>query len=162
MFMKNLWHFTRLRIESGDSVELPSYLYVSFTHPRITRFILEIGDITAHMVRRCVGALIINKIATDIPARTLPINYAELEYLTTVLDTNNQDVANLLGHPGAIQFVSMVYLMDDVYGHPIRSPSIAPDIVHRTFDILTQSLPAQLDAEIQLDLTDTLRDTANG
>ena len=161
MFMKNLWHFTRLRIESRDSVPLPSYVYIFFAHPRITRFMLEKGDITAHVVMRCVGALIINKIATDIPTRTLPINDAELEYITTVLDTNNQDVTNLLSHPGVIQFVSIVYLMD-IYNRPTWSPSIAPDVVHRTFDILTQSLPAQLDAEIQLDLTNALAEISEG
>ena len=162
MFLKNLWHFTRLRFESGDSISLPYYLYVSLAHPGITRFILEKGDITSRVIRYCVGALIINNIATDINARPLPVNDAELECLAAVLDTTNQDVTNLLSHSGAIRFVNMVCLIENVYEHPSWDPSIAPDIVRRTFDILVQSLPAQLDTEIQLDLTDTLVEVAEG
>ena len=162
MFLRNLWHFTRLRNESGDSTPLPSYLYVSFSHPGITRFILEKGDITARVIRYCVGALITNNIATDINARTLPVNDAELECLAVILDTTNQDVIKLLSHSGAIQFLNMVCLIENVYEHPSWDPSIAPDIVRRTFDVLTQSLPAQLDAEIQLDLTDTLTEVSEG
>ena len=162
MFLKNLWHFTRLRIESGDSIPLPSYLYVSLTHAGITRFILEKGDITARVIRHCVGALIINNIATDINARTLPVNVAELECLAAVLDTTNQDVTILLSLSGAIQFVNIVCLIENVYEHPSWDASIAPDIVRQTFDILTQSLPAQLDAGIQLDLTDTLAEVSKG
>jgi hypothetical protein len=36
------------------------------------------------------------------------------------------------------------------------------DVICQTFSILSQGLPAQLDAEMRLDLTDTLVDVSKG
>lgn len=165
MFLKNLWHFTRLRIESGDSVPLPSYLYVSFTHPGITGFILERGDITARVIRRCVGALIINKLSTDLSARTLPINDTELECLTSILDITNQDITNLLSQPGAVQFTNMVYfLWDTIYDALFcNSTSHLLNVAQQTFNLLSQAVPAPLNAHtMRLDLSETLMGVSNG
>ena len=164
MFLMNLWHFTRLRIESGDSIPLPSYLYVSFSHPRVTRFILEKGDITAHVIRRCIGALIINKLSIDISARTLPINDAELECLTSILDITNHDVINLLSQPCAVQFTNMVYFMwDTIYDVLFCTPaSHLLDVAQQTFNILSQAVPGPLNAHMRLDLSESLMDASNG
>ena len=159
--MNNLWHFTRLRIESRDSIPLPSYLYVSFAHPGIIRFILKKGDIVARMTMHCVGALIINKIATDITARP-PVNGVELEYLAAVLGTTNQDVTNLLGHPGAVQIANMVYFMS-IYDVIFCTPtSHVLDVVQQTLRFLSQALPAPLNAHMQLVLTESLLDFSQG
>ena len=66
MCLKNLWRLTRAYIASGNLTPLPSYIFIAFTHPEITCRILEKGDISAHVTRRCVGALIVNKLAADI------------------------------------------------------------------------------------------------
>ena len=164
MFLKNLWHFTRLRFESGDSISLPYYLYVSLAHPGITRFILEKGDITSRVIRYCVGALIIIKLSIDISARTLPINDAELDFLTSILDITNQDVTNLLSHPGAVQFTNMVYFMwDTIYDALFCTPtSHVLDVAQQTFNLLSQAVPAPLNAHMRLDLSETLMDVSNG
>ncbi|KAH9026097.1 hypothetical protein EDB84DRAFT_1440213 [Lactarius hengduanensis] len=99
MCLKNLWHFTRAYIKCGNSIPLLSYVYIAFTHPEITRGIHEEGDAAAHVLRRCVEALVINKLATDINTRTLPVNDEELACLSSILGTDGQDVTRLLSHP---------------------------------------------------------------
>jgi hypothetical protein len=130
-------------------------VFIAFTHPRITRCILEKGDIAALVTRRCVGALVVNKLVADMNAHTLPVNNAELALLSTILGINSQDVTHWLNSPGTIHFANIIFLMDDVYGNDSWSPtSDMLGVVRQTFNILSQSLPAQLDAEMQLDLTD--------
>src|ERR1700761_9250225 len=84
--LKNLWHLTRAYIARGNSTPLPSYIFIAFTHPEITCRILEKGDIASHVTRRCVGALIVNKLAADInslislrPGTELPDDDADSE-----------------------------------------------------------------------------------
>lgn len=162
IFLKNLWNFTRVYIERGDSTPLPSYVYIAFTYPEITRRILEKGNIAAHVTRRCAGALIVNKLATDINARTL-VNDARLKCLSVILDTDSQDVQPLLSHPGAIQFANMIFLVsDDIYDSLLSPTSDVLDVIRQTFSILSQALPAQSEASMELDLTDTLMEVSEG
>jgi len=164
MCLKNLWHFTRVYIERGNSIPLPSYIYIAFTHPDINRRIRERYDRAVYVISRCVSALVVNKLAADINARTPPVNDAELACLSAVLGTNSQEVTLFLSHPGAIQFANMLFLAsDNIYGSSSWSPtSDVLDMVRQTFDILSTALPAQLDAEMQLDLTDTMMDVSKG
>ncbi len=153
--LKNLWNFTRAYNDPGNLVPLPSYVSIAFTHTETTPHIREEGDVAAHVIRRCIGALVVNKLVADINARTPPVNDAELACLSAILGTNSQDVTLLLSHPGAIQLANIVFLMlDDIYDNPSWSPtSDVLDVVRQTFGILSQ---AQLDAEMRLDPTDTL------
>jgi len=163
MYLKNLWHFTRVCTERGNSIPLPSYIYIAFTHPEITRRIREQPNPAVRVIGCCVRALVINKLAVDINGRTLPVNDAELACISAVLGTNSQDVTLLLGHPGAIQFANMLSLaLDDIYGSDWSRTSDVLDVARQTFSILSRSLPAQLDAEMRLDLTDTLMDVSKG
>jgi hypothetical protein len=166
MFLMNLWHFARAYIEHGNSVPLPSYIFIAFTHPRITHLISgQGGDIAPQVIRHCLGALVVNKLATDIDARTLqdPVNDAELGCLSAILGTDSQDVTRLFSYPGAIQFANMIFLAsDDVYRSSWISVPDVLDVVHRTFSIISQALPAQLNTEMHLDLTDTLTDVSKG
>ena len=166
MFLKNLWHFAKAYIECGNSVPLPSYIFIAFTHPRITHLISgKGGDIAPQVIRHCFGALVVNKLATGIDARTLqdPVHDAELECLSAILGTDSKDATRLFNHPGAIQFSNMVFLAtDDVYNSSRISDLDVLDVVHRTFSIISQALPAQLNAEMHLDLTDTFTDVSKG
>lgn len=163
MCQKSLWDFTRVYIQYRDSVPLPSCIYIIFTHPGITQSILQEADISTHVTRHFLGALVVSKLATDINMCMLPVNDTELACLSTVLETDIQDVTHLLSHPGAIQFANMVFLMLDTVYDPSWNPTLEVlGVVQQTFSILFQALPAQLDADGQLDLTDTLKEVHEG
>ena len=126
--LTNLWHFTKAYIKRGNSIPLPSYVYIAFTHPKITRRILEKvekDDIAAHVTRRCVGALVVNKLAADINLRILPVNDAELACLSAILGIDSEDVTLLLSHPGGVQFANMVLLvlLEDIHDPPSWIPT---------------------------------------
>ena len=163
MVLKNLWHFTRAYIEHGDSIPLPSYIYIAFTEPRITQCILGKGDIAAHVIGRCVGALVVTKLVADINARNLPVSDAESACLTAILGDDYQDVTHWSSLPGAIQFLNIVFLISDNIIDDSWSPtSDVLDVVQETFCILSQALPAPLNAQMQLDLTDALMVISEG
>ena len=153
MFLKNLWQFTRLRIESGDSTPLPSYLYIAFSHPRITRFILEKGNLTARVTRRCVGALIVHKLVTDIKSDTIPANDAELVCLSSILHSESRDVKLCLTQPGIVELVNVASL---VLGHvdSFKASDVLLDLrsmLQHTLGILSQAVPPQENTEMYPD-----------
>lgn len=158
VFLKNLWHLAKESIAHINLIPLPSYIYIAFAHPAVTQRIQEKGDISAQVTRHCVGAMVVNNLAADICAHPLPVNDAELACLSSILGTDGQDVTHLLGHPGAIQFANMVFLMDLICDYSWSPTSDALNVVQQTFKLLTQSLPVQL----QLDLTNTLIDVSKG
>lgn len=163
MCLKNLWHFTRVHIERGSSFPLPSYVFVTFTHQNMDRRIRKGGDTAPLVIRRCVGALVVNKLATDINSRALPVNDAELACISAILGIDRQDITHLLSPPGAIQFANMIFLVsDDVYDSFWISTLDVLEIIQQTFSILSQDLPDQLDGEMQLDLTDSMADVSKG
>ncbi|KAI9447583.1 hypothetical protein H4582DRAFT_1894801 [Lactarius indigo] len=154
MYLKSLWHFVRAYIVLGNSTPLPSYFYIAFTHPVINRRILVGDDTSVDVLRRCVGALVVSKLATDINARTLPVNDEEMACLSSILGTDRRDATHLLFHPGAIQFMNMVFLAKkDNFAFPFRGTiSGMTDVVQQTFSILSRALPTQLNEEMRLDL----------
>jgi hypothetical protein len=58
--MKNLWYFTRGYNVPRNFVPLPSYVYVAFTNPAMTRRIHEERDLAVRAIGRCVRALVVN------------------------------------------------------------------------------------------------------
>jgi hypothetical protein len=163
MYLKSLWCFAREYIQRGSSIPLPSYVHIAFTQPRIAHFINKKGDIaiTTHVTRRCVEALVVNKLSVDINARTHPANDAELACLSAILGTKSQDLTHSLRYPGAIQFANLLFLMDDVYDTLRWNPtSDVLDEIRQTLTILSQTLPARSDSEMSLDLTDTLMEVS--
>jgi hypothetical protein len=150
-------------VERGDSAPLPASVFIAITHPRITRCILKKGDIAACVTSRCVGALVVNKLAADINARTLPVNDAELACLSAILGTDSEVVTDWLNHPHATQFANIVFLMDIVYDDDSWSPtSDVLDVVQQTFSVLSRSLPVQPDTGMRLDLTDIEMEVSKG
>ncbi|KAN0137324.1 hypothetical protein V8E53_004769 [Lactarius tabidus] len=149
-FLKNLWHFTRAYIERSSSAPLPPYVYIIFTHPVITRRILEKGDIATHVTRRCVGALVVNKLAVDIKSSIIPVNDAELACLSAILHSESRDVRLCLTQPGIVELINIASL---VLGHvdSLDASQVPPDlrvVLHQTLGILSQGIPAQENAEV--------------
>ncbi|KAH9030103.1 hypothetical protein EDB85DRAFT_1453615 [Lactarius pseudohatsudake] len=167
MWMENLWHCIRWYYEPGDSVPLSSPLWIAFASPEMTRRIHEGRDLTIRVIGRCIEALVISKLAADINSRNdIPVcdDDQELVCLATILGAKNRDVMILLSHPGAIEFTMMVFLaLDNLYPFtPETVPLYVLDVVRQTFGVLSQALPAELNAKMPLGQTDTLIRVPNG
>jgi hypothetical protein len=122
-----------------------SYIFIAFTHPRITRCILEKGDVTAHVSRRCVGALVVHKLAADIKSGIIPVSDAELACLSAILHSESRDLRFCLTEPGTVELVNMALL---AFGHvdSLDACSVQLDLqvmLHQTLRILSQDLLAQ-------------------
>jgi hypothetical protein len=164
MCLRGLWYFERAL--NQIRIDLPSCIYISFLNPEVTLHIRSHTDPIVHVIGNCVLALVVNMLAADINARTIPVNDVELACLSVILRVDSQDVTHWLSHPGAIQFANFVFLMDNIY---YDDDSCSPtsdllDVVRQTFSILSQGhpVPAQLDTEMRLDLTDTLIEVPKG
>ncbi|KAH9059448.1 hypothetical protein EDB83DRAFT_2387839 [Lactarius deliciosus] len=161
LWMKDLWHFTKEYNEPGNLDPLPSFVWIAFTNPEMTRRMREQRDLAVRVVGRCIEALVVNKLAADISRNTLVKNDERAACLSTILGT---DVTFLLNHPGAIKFTNMIFLtLDDFYSSTLRTvPSDVLDVVRRTFSTLSQALPPELNAGMRLNLTDALMNASDG
>ena len=159
--LRGLWYFGRAFNLLG--IDLPSDIYLAFLNSEMTHT-QSYPDTAVRAIGHCALSLIVNKLAADIDARTLPINDAELACLSTILKIDKRDVTHMLSHPGAIQFAIMSFLMTDTIYDALllTSTPYVSHVVEQTFNILSRTLPAQLDAEMQLGLTDTLVDISKG
>ncbi|KAH8981018.1 hypothetical protein EDB92DRAFT_218944 [Lactarius akahatsu] len=151
MCLKNLWHFTRAYVKRGNSIPLPSYICIAITYPEITRRIHEEGDVAAHVLRRCVEALVVNKLATDMNGRTPPVNDAKLVCLSSILDSERRDVRLCLTQPGVLGLVNLApFVLGPVGCLKIDNlPLESRDILKQTLGILSHALPARLNAQLQ-------------
>jgi len=161
--LMGLWYFGRTLNQLGNSVPLPSSICIAFAKPEIANSIVWSDDLGAHEIGRCAGALVVNKLAADINSRTNPIRNVELECLSAILGIKSDDVVLLLRHPGAIEFMNMVSLAwpNIDFSASARDPSDVPAVVQQTFDILSQALPAELNATMR-DQTDALMAVSDG
>ena len=112
-------------------------------------------DLAVHVIGRCIGVLVVNKLSADINSRNVPVSSDELACLSTILGTNSDDVMLLLSRPGAIEFTNMVFLtLDDSYSVTLGTvPSYMLDVVHQTSNALSRALPSELNAKMPLDQT---------
>jgi hypothetical protein len=142
---------------------LPSSISIALTNPEIANGIGWGNDLAAHEIRRCIGALVVNTLAADINSRTNPISNVELECLSIILGTKS-DVMLLLRHPGTIEFTNILFLtlakIDSSGSVGVSSDVL--DAVQQTFGTLTQALPAELNAMMRLDQTNTLLNVSDG
>ncbi|KAH9031425.1 hypothetical protein EDB83DRAFT_1843985 [Lactarius deliciosus] len=166
VFLKILWYFGRAYNEPGNSVPLPSYVFIAFTNPEMTRRIRMQRDLAVRVIGRYVRSLVVNKLAADISSRTIPASEAELVCLSAILGTRNRhDVVHLLSHPGAIEFTNLVFLaLGDVSSLVTNKVSLdTRHVLQQTFTILSHALPAELNAKMRLlDQTDTLMNSSDG
>ena len=161
---KNLWHFTRGHSGPGSAAPLPSYLYIAFTNPEMSRRIRMQRDLTIHAIGRCVGALVVNKLSADIKSRNCPVSNDQLACLSAILGTESRDVMLLLSCHGAIEFTNMVFLaLDDSYSSTVGNvPSYTLDMVHQTSDALSRVLPPELRAKMPLDQINPMMNLSDG
>ena len=166
MCLKGLWGIGRSSNESGNTAPLSPYIYGAFTNLVITGHIHEEHDPAVRVIGRCVGALVANKLAADIISRNVLVSDETLKCLSVILGIKIDGVRLLLRHPGAIEFMNVVFLSLDDFdpfasaGVPLDSD--VADVAQQTFDVLSRALPAELSAAMQLDQTGTLMNISNG
>jgi len=151
--LKGLWHFGRVFNQIEHSARLPSFISAASSSPEMTSHIREHPDLAVRVIGHCVRALVVNKLATNVDPRNLPVNELELTCLSAILDTQIDHVTHLLSHPGAVEFTNMIFLASrDVA--LLSSDTVSPDvldIVRQTFIVISRSLPPELNARMQLD-----------
>lgn len=162
MCLKGLWYFQRGFIQLGNSRTLPSSICVIFTnHPEIFPRVRMHRDLTTRELGRCVGALLVNKLAADLRLRTDSNRDVELGTLSGILGTGTNHVALLLRHRGAIEFTNIFFLaLADIKSARISLDVL--DVVQQTFGIISQAFPTDLNANIRLEQTDTLINVLDG
>src|SRR6266404_1811856 len=159
-YLKSLWDFMREHNERGTSLPLPSYVYVAFTNPAMAHPKPRHSDLTCRVMIHCIRALVVNKLAAVVNSRTDPIGDEELACLAAILDLQSSDVELCLRQPGTIELVVMASL---AFGYldsegAIDVPPDAHDVLQDTLDIISQSLPAQEDVELDHSQTAALVD----
>ncbi|KAI9447556.1 hypothetical protein H4582DRAFT_1894632 [Lactarius indigo] len=150
-WMKDLWDFTRGYNESGDSVPLPTYVSIAFANPEVARRIREQHDLAIRVIGRCIGALVVNKLAADIKSHDIPAKGDELACLSAILGTKNDEAMLMLSHPGAIEFTNMIFLaLDNFYFFTLGAvPPFVLDTVQQTSSTLSRALPPELNAKLR-------------
>jgi hypothetical protein len=146
--LKNLWHLTRECI-LGNFVPLPPYICVAFTNPEMTRRIYQNADLTTQVVGRCVGALVVTKLATDLKLKppTAPAGDWEHACLATILGTESRDVGHCLSRPGIIELVNTVSI---AFSGSLCYARVPSDVSHVLLETLGILLAAQEHAEPEL------------
>ncbi|KAI9467265.1 hypothetical protein BJY52DRAFT_1237405 [Lactarius psammicola] len=163
--LRDLWNFTRTyKKPRGSSQPLPSYLCIAFANPEMARRIRPEGDLAAREIGRCVGALVVNKLAADITSRTGPAGAEELACLSAILGTERRDMELLLSQPGAVAIANMLSLTFGEVGSLVADtvPSEVLDVVRQTLAIFSQPLPAHENAEPQPNQTITIINGSDG
>jgi len=162
--LKGLWYFVRAFNQLGKSVPLPSYICIAVTDPEMTHCISGSHDLAVRVIGCCVGALVVSKLAADINSRNVPVSNDELACLSTILGIKSDDVMLFLSHPGAIEFTKLYFLaLDNFYIFAtFRVPLYALDVIQQTTSALSQALPPELNAEMRLNLTNTLINVSKG
>jgi len=148
--MKTLWRFIMEHNEPKNEASLPSYLSLSFANPEMTRRIHQDADLATRMIGRCIGALVVNKLAHDAKFRSVPVGDAELACLSAILGTESHDVKICFRQPGAIELVNLASLaLGDISS--LRIDQIPPEmrpVLQQTLRTLSKALPVREDAEL--------------
>lgn len=158
MCLKSLWDVVRASNEHWHPVQFPSYVYDAFTNSGMARRIYQDADPTTTVIGRCVGALLVNKLVSDLKLRPDSVSDGELACLSAILDTQSSNVKLWLEHPGAIELAGIVSLVLDIFRSLDTKavPSDVLDVVQQTLDLISEALPTAWIAQQQLDQTISL------
>ena len=135
---------------------LPSYIGIAFTNPEMTRRIYQDADIAAQVIGRCVGGLVVTKLAADLKLK--PPNEWEHACLGAILGTGSRDVRHCLTQPGAIELVNMVSLAFSSSLWATEVPPDVCDVLQQTLAILSKAIPAQENSGLQDALKNIISD----
>ena len=160
--LKRLWYFDRTSNHPGDLVVNLSYICVAFSSPNMIRRIREQRDPSACSIGQCVGALVVNKLVADLNSRADSISDVELECISAILGTMNDEVVFLLRHQGAMELTNFLTLVNIFDFGSARMPSDVLLTIQQTLDVLYRALPAELSVKKQLNQVDILMNVSDG
>ena len=164
MCLKSLWDVIRASSERWRSVPLPSYVYGAFTNSGMARRIRLDADPITGVIGRCVGALLLSKLVSDVKSRNAPASDGELACLSAILDTQSHNVMLWLKHPGAIELAGITSLILDIF-RSVDTNGVPPDVlgvVQQTLGLISDTLPTEWIAQQQLDETFSLISVPDG
>ena len=156
--LKCLWSFAKAYNQVEPSQALPSYFPYALASPEITRLFQAEKDSGVRVIGRCYGALIVNKLVTDLESRADSISDQELACLSAILGDNSHDVKLFLCQPGAVTLMNLISLTSDDMDCLVTDTvlSCVWDVVQQTFDILFQAVSSPEAANVQLDRPSTI------
>lgn len=164
VYLKYLWYAIRAFNGPGNSAPLPSFISVAFANPEMTLRIREQSSLAFRNTGRCVGALVVNKLVTDLDIRTDLIKNIELACISAILGIEDDEVMLLLRYQGVMELTNIIFL---TLAHFVdfasaRVPLDALNMVQQTFDVLYWILPAESNIKTQLNQIDTLMNVSGG
>jgi hypothetical protein len=160
VWMMNLWYFARECNKPGSSVPLPSYVRIAFTNPEMTRRLREERDLAVRVIGRCIQALVVKKLTTDIKSCDGPVSLSDerLVCLSAILGTDSHEASLCLGQSDTIELVNLASLaLGDVSS--LRADQLPPDtrsVLQQTFTVLSQTLPSPINVGLPQDRTTSL------
>ena len=150
MCLTGLWYFGQGFNWLGNSAPLPLYICAAFT-PELIRGVRQHRDLAIRVIGRCVGAMVVNKLAANLNSRADPFSEVELRCLSVVLGIKGRDVDLFLRQPGAVSLSNHISLFFDDAGTWVTDivPSDVLGIVQQTFTTLSPALSTQENVELQ-------------
>ncbi len=146
MFLTDLWHCARAYNQLGVSVPLPSFVRITLARPEITRRIHIGRDLIARVIRRCFGALIVNKLVDDFKSRisfNSGVYDAELACISSILGIWPSEVLRWPRPSAVIKLLNVVSLVSGEIETLFTSGTMPIDvlnIVQQTIDIISPEL----------------------
>ena len=169
LFLKTLWYCAKAYHQPSVSNPLSPHFLRAFATAEIARHIQQEEDRASRVIGRCFKALVVTKLASGFNLGTVHARDHELvEYLSTVLGAEERAVELWIHQPGAIEHISLFSLAFSEVGSMKTSwidnidQSDAPEVVQQTFSILSQTLPAGLNAKPWPDWTADLVHKSRG
>jgi hypothetical protein len=167
MCLMSLWYCAKAYHQLGPSKLLPAYFFVEFSTPEIIRHIRTERDPISYVIGRCFQALVVSKGAAYIKSRAdsdVQLRNKVLTCLSAILDIGSDELRLWLEQRGAIELLSLVFLaFDDASSFGAETmPLYTLDLIPRTFGILSQALPTEINTEPGLYQIDAQADNPDG
>jgi hypothetical protein len=167
MCLKGLWYCAKACHQSGASKPLPSSFPLTLASPEIIRRIQAEEDPASRVIGRCLCALVVMKLAADArpcPDSKVQIDDDELECLSIILGTTNDDARLCLECPGAVELATLVSLaLGDLGSLDVSTlPPDGLDVAYQALSLLSQSISTGEVVALQLDRSLSQLDIPNG
>ncbi|KAF8261190.1 hypothetical protein EI94DRAFT_822090 [Lactarius quietus] len=148
--LKSLWYheIASYYLRAPGSLPTLDLFPLHFFTPEIAHRIHAEEDNVVRVIGRCFASLVVNRRAV----KSKPFEDHELGYLTAILSTENRAAIHQHFTPGVVQLINVVFLAFGEVSSFVTNttPPYVLHIVGQTIGILTQSLPAELSAGLQL------------
>ncbi|KAI9455574.1 hypothetical protein BJY52DRAFT_636129 [Lactarius psammicola] len=152
MCLYGLWDLGTVLHRLGGSRPLPPE-FLDLASLEVTRHIRTEKDQASRVLGRCVEASVVGNLAARIKSRTdstVQISDEALTCLSAILGTESRDFRLWFGRPGAIELANMASLIfsetDSLFSNTTSSDEL--DMIQQMYNILSPTLPAELNAEL--------------